>query len=268
MVPIPKSAASDRFRLGEAVGQWPAGTVFEGYDLRLDRPVAVCEIHPQTGSSPSGMVKLIGAARAAAQLRSPNIAASFAEFQQGDRTYLLSELVKGEPLDRLLRNNQPLDDAKTLQILREVASALSHAHARGTPHCDLHPGNILLDEDGVIKVKDFLTAAAAKELLSGLERKQAWDTAGYRAPELDEGRKPGPASDVFSLGVLAYRLLCRTLPFPGPDFSAQKKAPLLEPDGSGPPEAAMNALRKALDPVPGRRFGSAVELYAALKAAL
>jgi hypothetical protein len=191
----------DRFRLGERLGSGGMGVVYRAFDERLQREVAIKEVRI---SDDGGRVRR--EAQAAARLNHPAIVALYELGIDGDRALLVSELVHGATLDRLVRSGE-LSDRDVAEAGIDVCAGLAHAHHRGVVHRDIKPQNVIVrDDDGagrVAKVMDFGIAslAGAPTLTASGE---VVGTLAYMAPEQADGTIAGPAADVYSLALTLY----------------------------------------------------------------
>lgn len=220
------SLLGGRYRLEERVAVGGMGEVWRGHDTVLDRPVAVKLPAPGYAHDPAFRRRFLQEARHAAAVGHPNIANVF-DFGEGtgeEPPYLVMELVDGEPLSASLARDGALPPALVAELVAEVATALQAAHASGLVHRDVKPGNLLICSDGRVKVTDFGIARATDEagatstaaLLGTAAGAGALiGTAPYLSPEQVDGRAATPASDLYSLGVVAYECLTGRRPFDG-----------------------------------------------------
>jgi serine/threonine-protein kinase len=206
-----------RYLLESRIATGGMGEVWRGLDQTLGRPVAVKLLRPEYAGDESFLVRFRGEARHAAGIAHPGVASVYDYGEvttDSDRptAYLVMELVEGEPLSALLHREKRLSPDQTLDILGQAADALQAAHALGVVHRDVKPGNLLIRRDGAIKVTDFGIARAvdaAPLTATGI----MMGTAYYVSPEQASGRTVTPASDVYSLGVVAYECLAGRRPF-------------------------------------------------------
>lgn len=197
------------YRLGAQLGEGGMGTVYQAQHVLMPRPVALKLVRPHL-SSPRGLERFEREARLIGQLSHPNIVAlhEYGETPEGMR-YVAMELVEGRSLDRVLATEVSVPVDRALHILRQIAAALAHAHARGLVHRDIKPENVMLTQrEGhrdLVKVLDF-------GLAHSIDGESDGDgvlvgTPMFMAPEIILGEAVGPEADVYAAGALAYALL-------------------------------------------------------------
>ena len=204
-----------RYVLDDQIGNGGYGEVWRATDTVLARPVAVKLLHPRYTQRSEALARFRAEARHAGGLSHENIAQVFdyGEPADGQPPYLVMELVDGPSLETVLTGG-PLDDTRTMDIVAQAAAGLQAAHAAGMIHRDIKPGNLLLAPGGTVKITDFgiaHTIGSAPLTASG----ELIGTPGYLAPERAMGERATPASDLYSLGMLAYECLAGTPPFRG-----------------------------------------------------
>ena len=197
------SLVLDRFLIERRIGSGGFGTVYEAWDGRLERSVAVKAI--DSGSTGLGCNRVLREAQAAARLNHPGIVTLYEMGEEGGNALLVTELVDGATLDDLSRDGS-LGDREIGEIGADLCEALDHAHSRQVVHRDIKPQNVLVTEEGEphAKLMDFgvarLTDAAALTAPGDVV-----GTLAYMAPEQAEGRADvGPEADVYSLALMLY----------------------------------------------------------------
>ncbi len=265
-----------RYRLRERLGAGGFGVVWSAYDERLHRDVALKRIFLPSDDEDSIAERAAREAQATARLSHPAIVALYEARTEGEAFYLISELVQGDTLGRLIAE-EALCDEEVLRIGVALSGALEHAHARGVIHRDVKPQNILIPHDpldrgvGVAKLTDFGGARLAGEDV--LTRTgDVLGTLAYMAPEQSEGREATAQGDLYSLALVLYEALCGVNPVRGATPAATARrigtplTPLERYRGELPRELTW-ALDGALAPVPAQR-GTLPELRGALEGAL
>ncbi|HEX4248336.1 MAG TPA: serine/threonine-protein kinase [Pseudonocardia sp.] len=269
----PGDQIAERYHLNRRIAIGGMGEVWEAADERLGRTVAIKVLKPEIGSDPEFLERFRTEARIAASINHRGIAGvhDYGEDVTPDGTptaYIVMELVRGEPLSTRLATRGKLGTVLTLDLLEQAGRALQAAHSRGFVHRDVKPGNILLSEDGTVKLTDFgiaKAAAAAPITASGM----VMGTAHYIAPEQARGAEAGSSSDVYSLGVVGYECLAGHRPFQ--DESPVKVAMMhindpVPPLPSDIPTNVRALIAIALVKDPKRRYSDGAEFAAAVAA--
>jgi eukaryotic-like serine/threonine-protein kinase len=207
-----------RYRLDSVIGRGGTAAVWQGFDERLGRMVAVKLLADNaTSADPVAAQRFDREARTVAGLAHPNIVAVYDAGTEAGQRYLVMELVDGYSLATLLRDG-PLDIDQVLPIARQVCEALAAAHAAGVVHRDVKPANILLSRTGAVKVCDFGIAAlqhAATSAASLTGPRSAVGTSDYMAPEQAAGDRVDGRADLYALGCVLYAMLTGAPPFAG-----------------------------------------------------
>lgn len=208
------------YRLDALIGRGGMGEVFHAVDTRLNRAVAIKVMHQSSSGLEAAVVRFLREARAASALNHPNIVTihDVGETPTGDR-FIVQEFVEGRTLRSVLENAVDLGTA--IDIARQVARALSAAHAAGIVHRDVKPENVMVRGDGYVKVLDFGLARVEDPLGSERSTRTNLDTApgtllgttAYMSPEAAQAGVAGPAADVFALGVVLYEMTTGRRPF-------------------------------------------------------
>ena len=192
-----------RYRVGQAIGQGGMGTVWLCRDETLHREVAVKQVGLLPGESVTDSARAFREARSSAALSHRNVVTVFDVVEDSGAIWLVMEHVPGRSLSEIIKEDGPLEPAVVADIGAQVADGLAAAHAAGTMHRDVKPGNVLIRSDGVAKISDFGIARSAGDpaltqsgFLTG--------TPSYFSPELARGGDPGPGTDVWALGATLY----------------------------------------------------------------
>ncbi|WP_022878842.1 Stk1 family PASTA domain-containing Ser/Thr kinase [Microbacterium sp. B19] len=202
-----------RYRVRARIARGGMATVYVATDLRLERRVALKVMHGHLSDDTVFQSRFIQEARSAARLSDPHVVKVFDQGQDGDMAYLVMEYLPGITLRELLREHKRLTVDQTLTIMDAILSGLAAAHRAGIVHRDVKPENVLLAEDGRIKIGDFgLARATTANTASGA---QLMGTIAYLAPELVTRGTADARSDIYSLGIMLYEMLVGEQPYKG-----------------------------------------------------
>jgi serine/threonine protein kinase len=216
-----------RYRFDRRLGRGGMGVVYEAFDSKLKRQVAVKVIRPDLIASADAVARFRREARAAASLSHPSVVRVH-DFgvADDDRAYLVMELLKGRSLREELREHGPMETGRALGILRDVSAAISLAHENGLVHRDLKPENIFLSRSDRGEVATILDFGLVKPIDPGVADTVAHTVPGapvgtpaYMSPEQQRGETPDQAWDVWALAVVAFEVLTGTHPSAAPAVS-------------------------------------------------
>ncbi len=261
-----------RYRLDAPLGEGGMSTLWRAVDQQLDREVAVKILRPQYSTDPGFAARFRQEARAAASLSHPNIVSvyDYGTDPDGETQYIVMEVVNGQDLAAILRERGRLSTDDAVQVAIAVASALEAAHRRGIVHRDVKPGNILITNEGDVKVTDFGIARAVSEA-SMTVTGTTLGSVHYFSPEQARGDEVTGRSDVYALGIVLYEMLTGRRPFEG-DSAAGVALKRLTDDPPRPmvagqplPPGLEAILRRALEREPARRFPDAGSFAEALR---
>ncbi|WP_345750624.1 Stk1 family PASTA domain-containing Ser/Thr kinase [Microbacterium rhizophilus] len=202
-----------RYRVRARIARGGMATVYVATDLRLERRVALKVMHGHLSDDSVFQSRFIQEARSAARLSDPHVVNVFDQGQDGELAYLVMEYLPGITLRELLKEQRRLTVTQTITIMDAVLAGLAAAHRAGLIHRDVKPENVLLAEDGRIKIGDFgLARASSANTATG---QQLLGTIAYLAPELVTRGTADARSDIYALGILLYEMLAGEQPYKG-----------------------------------------------------
>ena len=214
--PLVGATLDRRYFVESRIAGGGMATVYVAHDLRLDRRQALKVMHPSLAQDPAFVQRFINEAHSVAKLSHPNVVQVFDQGEDTGHVFLAMEYVPGRTLRDLLKAKGRLAPRAALNIMASVLAALGAAHQAGMVHRDVKPENVLLTEDGRVKVADFGLARAVEQSNQGLTRTGTlMGTAAYLAPEQIEKGLADARSDVYAAGIMLYELLTGSQPHTG-----------------------------------------------------
>ncbi|MFN2389666.1 MAG: Stk1 family PASTA domain-containing Ser/Thr kinase [Actinomycetota bacterium] len=260
---------SGRYRLISRIAGGGMGDVYRGHDLLLDRTVAVKVLEPSLAIDPELVARFREEARAAARLTHPNVVAVHDWGSHEGTYYMVMELVSGTDLRDLLVARGSLEPAQAVEIMISVCEALAAAHRTGLVHRDVKPENILIAQDGKVKVADFGIAIVA-DTERALPGSGMLGTLRYLSPEQAQGKSASAASDLWAAGCVLGELLTGRPPLQGSGSELLRRRATETPR---PPSATSPAVPSDLDDIvlqacaldPSHRFVDASDMSVALR---
>lgn len=212
--PLIDAVLDGRYRVDALIATGGMSAVYRGLDLRLDRPVALKVMDTRYAGDRQFLTRFQLEARAVARLKNPGLVAVYDQGLDGRHPFLVMELVEGGTLRELLRERGPMPPHAAAAVLRPVLGGLAVAHRAGLVHRDVKPENVLISDDGEVKLADFGLVRAVAE--AGITSASViLGTAAYLSPEQVGTGDAGPRSDVYAVGILAFELLTGNTPFTG-----------------------------------------------------
>jgi hypothetical protein len=206
----PGTVLARRYRIVAPLGRGGMGEVYRAEDLRLGESVAVKLLAPELAGDRSALERMLGEVRVGRRVSHPNVCRIHDLVESDDLAFVTMEYVDGEDLSSLLRRVGRLPPDKVSELLRDLCAGLAAIHDQGLVHRDLKPANVLIDSRGRPRISDFGVAAMRRELAgAGIA-----GTLAYMAPEQIAGAEASPASDLYSLGLVAYEMLTGRRAFP------------------------------------------------------
>ncbi|WP_226578613.1 Stk1 family PASTA domain-containing Ser/Thr kinase [Halobacillus litoralis] len=256
---------NDRYRVQEMIGGGGMANVYVAYDTILDRDVAIKVLRLEHGNDEEFIARFHREAQSATSLSHPNIVNIYDVGEEDDLYYMVMEYVHGMTLKQYIQQHSPVDVSEAVDIMRQVTSAIAHAHDNEIVHRDIKPQNILIDHYGHVKVTDFGIAMA----LSATALTQTNSVLGsvhYLSPEQARGGMATKKSDVYSLGIVFFELLTGRLPFSGESPVSialkhlQHETPSLKRWSPDLPQSVENVVLKSTAKDPFHRYPSVFDM--------
>ncbi|NNF00053.1 MAG: serine/threonine protein kinase, partial [Pyrinomonadaceae bacterium] len=222
---LEKGTKISHYKILSEIGKGGMGEVYLAQDTKLNRNVAIKFLSEEWSKDSDKLNRFIQEAQAASALNHPNIITIHGIDETEGSQYIALEYIEGETLTERLNNKLKFNEA--LNIATQIASALDAAHTAGIVHRDIKPDNVMIREDGIVKILDFGIAKLTEQKKPKVESEDATavqvnttpgmiiGTANYMSPEQAKGKEIDSRTDVFSFGVLLYQMVCGSLPFEG-----------------------------------------------------
>ena len=269
--PLAGAVLDGRYRVDTLIATGGMSGVYRGLDLRLDRPVALKIMDSRYAGDSQFLARFQREARAVARLKNPGLVAVYDQGIDGQHPFLVMELVEGGTLRELLVERGPMPPHAVAAVLSPVLGGLAVAHHEGLVHRDVKPENVLISDDGDVKIADFgLVRAIAEAKITSTS--VILGTAAYLSPEQVSTGDAGPASDVYAVGILTYELLTGATPFTG-DTALTVAYQRMDQDVA-PPSTVIGGVPKQFDDLvvratardPADRYTDAEDMAAELEA--
>lgn len=269
--PLEGALLDGRYRVAAKIATGGTSTVYRGLDTRLDRPVALKVMDSRYAGDQQFLTRFQLEARSVARLKDPGLVAVYDQGLDARHPFLVMELVEGGTLRELLSERGPMPPHAVAAVLRPVLGGLAAAHGAGLVHRDVKPENVLISDQGDVKIVDFglVRAVAAAGITS---TSVILGTAAYLSPEQVRDGNASPRSDVYAAGIVAYELLTGQTPFSG-DSALSIAYQRLDTDVpapstviSGVPEQFDALVRRATARDPADRYADALDMGAELEA--
>lgn len=262
------------FKVLGKIGAGAMATVFKAVQLSLDRTVAIKVLPRKFSDNPQFIERFYAEGRAAAALNHPNIVQAFDVGKAGEFHYFVMEYVDGRTVFDDIATHKRFKELEAIEVIMQVAEALKHAHSKGLIHRDVKPKNIMITNDGVVKLADMgLARAVSDKEAAEAEAGKAFGTPYYISPEQIRGeRQIGPPADIYSLGATFYHMVTGSVPFEGKNPSSvmhkHLKADLVPPDHVNPKLSAgvSEVIERMMAKAPGDRYKNCADLLLDLQA--
>lgn len=254
-----------RYKVLELIGGGGMSNVYLAHDMILDRDIAIKVLRYDFSNEEELRRRFQREALSTTSLAHPNIVNIFDVGEEGSLHYLVMEYVPGKTLKEYIIDHSPVPPEQAVKIMKQLASALAHAHQNQIVHRDIKPQNILMDPDGNVKITDF-GIAMALSATSYTQTNSVLGTVHYLSPEQARGGAANKKSDIYSLGIVMFELLTGRLPFSGESAVSialkhlQTETPSLREIVPSLPQSLENVVFKATAKNPQHRYQSADEL--------
>ncbi len=264
---------SDRYQIIKSIGEGGMANVYLAYDTILDRSVAVKVLRGDLANDEKFVRRFQREALSASSLSNPNIVEVYDVGEDNGEYYIVMEYVEGKHLKNLLKKRGKLTVSEVVDIVLQITNGLSVAHDSYIIHRDIKPQNILILENGLIKITDFGIAMAINSTQL-TQTNSVMGSVHYLPPEQASGKGATLQSDIYSIGILMYELLCGKLPFKGDNAVEIALKHLKEPMPSirdeipDIPQSVENIILKATAKNPKNRYADAREMHEDLKTCL
>jgi len=210
----PGTTFAGRYRVIEELGRGGMGQVYRVYDSSLNEEIALKIIRPDIASDTEALERFRNELKLARKISHKNVGRMYELMEENDAQYITMEYVPGEDLKSMIRMMGRMSPGQTAAIAKQVCEGLAEAHRLGVVHLDIKPSNIMIDKQGYAHIMDFGIA----RLVKSKGKPEAGLTVGtpeYMSPEQAEGKDTDPRSDIYSLGIVLYKMLTGKLPFKG-----------------------------------------------------
>ncbi|UTE71136.1 Stk1 family PASTA domain-containing Ser/Thr kinase [Rossellomorea marisflavi] len=264
---------SGRYKIIKLIGGGGMANVYLAHDMILDREVAIKTLRLDFANEEEFIKRFQREAQSATSLTHPNIVSIYDVGEEDDLSYIVMEYVHGMTLKQYIQQHSPVDVEKAIDIMKQLTKAIAHAHQNHIIHRDIKPHNILLDEEGNVKITDF-GIAMALSATSITQTNSVLGSVHYLSPEQARGGMATKKSDIYSLGIVMFELLTGRLPFSGESAVSialkhlQSETPSMKRWAPHIPQSVENIVLKATAKDPFRRYENLDELQEELTTCL
>lgn len=256
---------ANRYLLISNIGQGGMADVYKAIDTILNREVAVKILRGELSHDPMTLLRFQREASAASKLSHPNVVDVYDVGESDGRHYIVMEYVRGRTLKQLIAQRGALNLDEAIDIMMQLTSAISLAHEKHIIHRDIKPQNILVKDDGTVKITDF-GIAIAHDSIQLTQNHTVMGSAHYLAPETTKGEAPTSAVDIYALGIVFYELLSGKVPFNGTNPTEiavkhlREKMPYIRDFNPTIPQSVENVILKATAKRVDQRYQSVDEM--------
>ena len=256
---------ANRYEILSLIGQGGMADVYKAKDTILNRIVAIKVLRDKLSQDAMALVRFQREASAASRLSHPNVVDIYDVGEYEGMHYIVMEFIRGRTLKELIAQRGALDVDEAIGIMKQLVSAINHAHENNIIHRDIKPQNVLVKDDGTIKITDFGIAVANGSVQLTFNN-TVMGSAHYLAPETTQGKEPNEKVDIYSLGIVFYELLTGKVPFTGktPTEIAikhlRKPMPFVRDFNPNIPQSVENIILKATAKNLSQRYVSCKEM--------
>ena len=262
-----------RYKILMQIGGGGMSHVYLAHDVILNRDVAIKILRYDFSNEEELQKRFQREALSATSLLHPNIVSVYDVGEDAEMHYIVMEYIEGKTLKKYIQEFAPLSPARTLQIMKQLASAMAHAHEYGIIHRDIKPQNVLMNEDGTVKIADF-GIATSLNATALTQTNSVMGTVHYISPEQARGGIASKKSDIYSLGIVMYEMLTGQLPFSGESAVSiaikhlQSETPSVRDFDATIPQSVENIILRATAKDPTHRYNNVEEMLHDLETAL
>ncbi len=261
---------NDRYEIRKLIGEGGMANVYLGYDTILERDVAIKVLRGDLADDEKFVRRFRREAQSASLLNHPNIVQIYDVGEDDGNFYIVMEYIKGQTLKQLIKKRGKLSLPETIDIMSQLTDGLAHAHDSYIVHRDIKPQNIMILDDGMVKITDFGIAMAinASDLT---QTNSVMGSVHYLPPEQASGKGSTIKSDIYSLGIMMYEMLAGVMPFRGETAveiamkHLKNPIPSIRKANDTVPQSVENIILKATAKNPKNRYNNVRELYDDLK---
>lgn len=205
---------ADRYMVVASLGEGGMADVYLAMDTILNREVAVKVLRGELSEDPVALLRFLREASAVSKLHHPNVVEVYDVGEYDGKNYIVMEYIRGRTLKQMILQRGALPKDEAVEIMKQLVSAVNHAHENNIIHRDIKPQNILVKDDGTVKITDF-GIALAHDAIQLTQSDAVLGSAHYIAPETTKGEVASVQTDIYALGIVFYELLSGTVPFKG-----------------------------------------------------
>jgi len=255
-----------RYQIQNTIANGGMSVVYRAKDTVLERFVALKVLRTDLSADATFRNRFKAEAKASAKLSHQNIVTAFDFGLDSNHLFIVMELIEGNHLKDLIIKKRISSINKGFHLIKQASSGLAHAHKQGIVHCDIKPQNMLVSNEGTLKITDFGISRALETISRVEKHSEIWGSPFYISPEQAYGKSPSPASDIYSLGIILFEVFTGQLPFIDDDalmlLEKHKTQDYISPQLINPsiPDYLELIINKALKKDPSQRYTNGSEI--------